>query len=223
MRKLLAASTLLFISGGYALAADAVVDEVVIVEETFNWSGVYVGVQGGYGWGETSLTSPDDPLAPPLDIDLDGGFGGGHLAARRQFDSFTVGAEAEINYSGIDGSTLSSDIKWFGSVNAEVGLPIDRILIYATAGVAFADIDYSFTPDMAAAPIPDRDDSAVGWTAGVGVDYAVTDNVIVGARYRYYDFGDASFAAVEVPPVTYLARDYETDLHTIALKAAYKF
>lgn len=230
MKKLLLGLSLsLFASA--AFAADAVVDEVVVVDEGFNWSGVYVGVQAGYGWGDTIISN--DVAADEIDIDIDGGFGGGHVAARWQFNSFTLGAEAEINYSDVSGSTtltdgllsstFSSDVNWFGSVNAEVGLPFDRILIYATAGIAFADIDYEATTNLFPGFVLSDSDNSVGWTAGFGADYAVTDNIVVGARYRYYDFGDADFSAFQDGQIFVSERTYDTDLHTVSLKAAYKF
>jgi len=223
---LLGLSLSLFASA--AFAADAIVDEVVVVDEGFNWSGVYVGIQGGYGWGETTVTSPGDEI----DIDVDGAFGGGHVGVRWQLDSFTVGAEAEINYADIGGSTtltagvgsatFTSDINWFGSLNAEIGLPMDRTLLYVTAGVAFADIDYGGTSTFIPTVVSDSDTS-VGWTAGFGADYAVTDNIVLGARYRYYDFGDADFSAFQDGQFFISDRSYDTDLHTVSLKAAYKF
>ena len=199
MRICLLAFALLSGTGVPALAAD-VVDDTVIIDDVFNWSGVYVGVQGGYGWGETTLSSPEG-LGPDTSWDADGAFAGAHAAVRWQFDRITLGAEAEINYSDVGGSFTvfmgpafakqETDINWFGSVNAEIGLPMDRVLFYATAGAAFADIDYRFT-GMLPGPVAHTDeDSAVGWTVGAGVDYAVTDNIVVGARYRYYDFGDS--------------------------------
>lgn len=226
----MAAVLAVFTSG--AFAADAAIEDVVVVAEAYNWSGIYVGVQGGYGWGQAEI-EPDEPPFE-YDHDVEGGFGGGHAAVRWQLNNFTIGAEAEINASGIDGSvtriqvgpllqpmptTFGTDIKWFGSLSAELGLPVDRFLLSVTGGVAFADIDYHTNVQFGGTTVFDQTDNAspVGWTAGLGVDYAVTDHWLVGARYRYYDFGDDSFT------INGFETNFKTDLQTVTVKAAYKF
>jgi outer membrane immunogenic protein len=99
MRLFLIASGLLAtISVGPAFAADEMV-EIPVENAGYNWSGVYVGVQGGYGWGQADIVNE----GVAYDADLDGGFGGGHVAALWQFDRFVAGIEGEANYAGLDG------------------------------------------------------------------------------------------------------------------------
>lgn len=216
-----------------AIAADAAVDEVIVIDTLYDWSGVYVGVQGGYGWGDyknTIYVSGNNST----DIDVDGGYGGLHAAARWQLGQLTLGAEAEINYSDINGvgflggstnsgATLDGDIKWFGSVVGEVGLPLERVLLYVSGGAAFADVDY--TTDLLSRPGNTVDsDTPLGWTIGVGADYAMTDHFVIGARYRYYEFDDVFFPDTPAEGGLMLQeRTHDIDMHTISLKAAYKF
>jgi outer membrane immunogenic protein len=65
-----------------------------------------------------------------------------------------------------------------------------------------------------------QSETSVGWTAGGGVDYALTDQFVVGAQYRYYDFGSETFDNL---PGGFADRDQDVDLHTLSLKAGYKF
>ena len=37
------------------------------------------------------------------------------------------------------------------------------------------------------------DDVRGGWTAGAGIDIAVSDNVLIGLEYRHYDFGEETY------------------------------
>jgi outer membrane immunogenic protein len=47
----------------------------------------------------------------------------------------------------------------------------------------------------------------------------VTEQIIVGAQYRYYDFGSDD---IDLPdPFSDITQD--VDLHTVSLKASYKF
>jgi outer membrane immunogenic protein len=46
------------------------------------------------------------------------------------------------------------------------------------------------------APFVNQDGSSTGWTAGVGVDYAVSDSVIARIEYRYTNLATAGFMSV---------------------------
>jgi outer membrane immunogenic protein len=232
MKSLPFASLILLGFAGHAVAADVVTEppppELPVV---FDWTGFYAGVQAGGGWGDVDVAAGGVTTS----YDISGAYGGGHLAARWQINQFTLGAEAEINYAGIDGDALllgpagastglETKINWFGSVNGELGVPFDRFLIYGTAGVAFGHIEQTVSATVPASFLSiEESDTSVGWTAGAGVDYAVTDNIVVGARYRYYDFGTSDFDGATNGIITILPQEVDTKLHTVSLKASYKF
>ncbi|MGX5842803.1 outer membrane protein [Mesorhizobium sp. ArgA1] len=202
-----------------AFAADPMA--VPMTEPGFDWTGYYAGLQAGYGWGQSDITGTEGaPFSSTPDID--GGFVGGHVAGLWQFDQAVLGAEAELNYSSIDGtavsglgSTFGADIKWFGSVNAKAGFAMDRLLVYGVGGVAFAGIE---TSQVAGASFASTRTN-VGWTVGAGVDYALTDKFIVGAQYRYYDFGSEHYDV----PAPFTDRDQDVKLNAVGINLSYKF
>jgi len=215
MRRLTIASAGFLIAlAAPASAADSIA-ELPMTAPGFDWTGYYAGLQGGYGWGRSDMSSTGG--APfSASPDLDGGFIGGHVAGLWQFDQAVLGAQADLNYSSIGGAadlgagdSAGADVKWFGSVDALAGYAMDRVLVYGIGGVAFAGIEAS------------RDSGAdtrtdVGWTLGAGVDYALTDKFVVGAQYRYYDFGSEHF---DIPD----DRDQDVKLHTLGVNLRYKF
>lgn len=219
-RSTLASAGFLILLSGPALAADAGAD-LPMTAPGFDWTGYYAGLQAGYGWGSSDISGTEgEPFA--ASPDLDGGFVGGHVAGLWQFNQAVIGARAELNYSSVDGSALldpgnfvGTDIKWFGSVNAEAGLAVDRWLIYGVGGVAFAGIETS----QDAGPSFAKTRTSAGWTIGAGVDYALSNNMIVGAQYRYYDFGKEHFDV----PDDFLDRDQDVKLHTLGVNFSYKF
>ena len=96
-----------------------------------------------------------------------------------------------------DGSTLAAHTKADiqGSIRGRVGVAFDRVLIFATGGVAFGgfntDVSLS-TFDATGAPFfasASRSNTRVGWTVGGGIEYAITNNWSVRAEYRFTDFG----------------------------------
>ncbi|MDX8493340.1 porin family protein [Mesorhizobium sp. VK22B] len=219
-RLTLASAGFLILLSGPALAADAGAD-LPMTAPGFDWTGYYAGLQAGYGWGSSDISGTEgEPFgASP---DLDGGFVGGHVAGLWQFNQAVIGARAELNYSSMNGSALlepgnsvGTDIKWLGSINAEAGLAVDRWLIYGVGGVAFAGIETSQDAGTSFA----KTRTGTGWTIGAGVDYALSDNIVVGAQYRYYDFGKEHFDV----PDDFSDRDQDVKLHTLGVNFSYKF
>lgn len=186
----------------------------------FDWTGYYAGLQAGYGWGQSDITGTGGGAFSSPDID--GGFVGGHIAGLWQFDQAVIGAEAELNYSSIDGTAepepgnvFGTDIKWFGSMNAKAGYAMNRVLVYGIGGVAFAGVETS----QAAGPAFSNTRTHVGWTVGAGVDYALTDKFVVGAQYRYYDFGSEHYDGSN----GFTDRDQDVKLNTVGINLSYKF
>ncbi len=99
------------------------------------------------------------------------------------------------------------------SIRARVGYAVwDRVMLYGTGGVAFADARVTATDTIlippglgAAAPFANigplsasvgtatETRTLVGWTAGGGADWAVTNNIVLGFLYRHSEFGSKSF------------------------------
>ncbi|TPM20778.1 outer membrane protein [Mesorhizobium sp. B2-3-5] len=218
-RLVIASAGLLAALSVPAFAADQTVD-VPMTAPGFDWTGYYAGLQAGYGWGQSDITGTGGgALSSP---DIDGGFVGGHIAGLWQFDQAVIGAEAELNYSSIDGTAepepgnvFGTDIKWFGSMNAKAGYAMDRVLVYGIGGVAFAGVDTS----QAAGPAFSNTRTNVGWTVGAGVDYALTDKFVVGAQYRYYDFGSEHYDGSN----GFTDRDQDVKLNTVGINLSYKF
>ena len=98
-----------------------------------------------------------------------------------------------------------------------LGYASARLLIYGT-DVAYAIIEPS--RDTGSSGSFSETEDHVGYTLGAGVDYAVTEAVIVGAQYRYYDFGSSDYIPRNV---SFTPRDQDVDLHTISAHVSYKF
>jgi outer membrane immunogenic protein len=146
----------------------------------FTWTGFYAGVNAGWGWRDDDeetvvLTGPGIPagLVGTLQFEDDnGGFvGGGQIGYNFQFGAFVVGAEADIQWAdtgdqdavfvagpGNAGTFLPGEFEgaedWFGTVRLRAGVAFDRVLIYATGGLAYTEDN-------------------TGWTAGGGVEWAL--------------------------------------------------
>ena len=139
-----------------------------------------------------------------------GGFTAGY---NWQVNNAVFGLEGDINYFGFKGSasgsavypccaptnfTINSQVSadWLATIRGRIGfLATPSWLLYATGGVAIADVkgNFSFTDTFAAATESGAiRDTRVGWTAGVGGEYAVGNGWSLKAEYLYVDLGRSS-------------------------------
>jgi outer membrane immunogenic protein len=184
--SLLLAGTSLLALMGTAQAADLLISEPadlpVVVDAAHDWSGFYAGAHVGYGAG--TLTIPDFDF----EEDVDGYFGGVQLGYNVQLDNIVLGVQTDISLADISNpdETPGDSIDWFGSTTIRAGVAVDSFLPYLKAGVAYGA--GTGTNDS----ITDTQ-TFVGWTAGIGAEVAVTDDISLFAEYDYYDFGTATF------------------------------
>ncbi len=181
----------------------------------YNWSGWYVGGQVGYEFGETRHAFTNG--APGGDTQPDGLVGGGHAGILFQHDMLVFGIEGDIEASDVDGtyqnpagatSSGRTNIDLQGSARARVGFATDRFLPYLTAGVSIADVDFRGGP--AGGPCCGFSETAVGITAGAGLEFAFTDFISARVEYRYTNYGRESGPLPPTFPGVRMAVNLET-------------
>jgi outer membrane immunogenic protein len=93
-------------------------------------------------------------------------------------------------------------------------------LFYGTGGLAFADISHIYK-NLVAGSTETTAGVRTGWTAGAGVEVALTQNILVRAEYRYTDFGHYRYDSVVTFPG--LTGQQEPTSSSVRVGAAYKF
>jgi outer membrane immunogenic protein len=68
-------------------------------------------------------------------------------------------------------------------VRGRIGFAADRVLFYGTAGGAFGDVKTGLSG------LTLQSSTKFGWTAGAGVEGALTENWTVKLEYLYVDLG----------------------------------
>jgi outer membrane immunogenic protein len=221
MKKLLISSIAALAIGTPALAADmAVKAPPPAPVPVYSWTGFYIGGNVGYehtksdyttsfGFGNGGFTEASVAFISAVGTGSAsrGGFtGGGQAGYNWQSGNYLLGIEASINglsnsaalnFTGVTpGGTSfalsnSLDPQWIVTVNPRVGIVFDRVLFYATGGLAFLHATYNQTfADLSVGGGGSATSSTTktGWDAGGGVEYALTNNWSVRAEYLYSRF-----------------------------------
>ena len=228
----LAAST---IAGG-AMAADLPSRKMappayVAPAPIFTWTGLYVGVNGG-GWFNNSRITALGGI--PGKLGGGGGLIGGTVGYNWQTAGHVVvGMEADLDYrtkttvTAPFASSSQTNDGYLGTVRGRVGYGFDRALIYVTGGLAYGN---AAAPNaLASLPLAafftrsGQPGLQAGWTAGAGVEFAVTNNWSVKGEYLYADPGSKSIAytnATTLLPATPVERTAD---HIARVGVNYRF
>jgi outer membrane immunogenic protein len=161
----------------------------------FSWTGFYLGINGGYGWGTSDWSSSLSSASPRPK----GALAGLTLGYNLQTGVWVWGLEADVDASWMKGSAVGTGVcagvgceskqSWFGTARGRIGYAFDRWLPYITGGAAFGDIK------MTPAGGPTENKTKVGWTAGIGVEYAFLGAWSAKLEYLYTDLGKATCTA----------------------------
>lgn len=214
MKKFLLASVgLVSIGTVAASAADiprrAAPPPPVVAAPVFSWTGAYVGINGGYGWGTSTFSAPFATGS----FDVSGGLVGGTLGYNYQVGQTVFGVEGDIDWSSIQGSTFcgvtcETRNNWLSTVRGRLGYSFDRFMPYVTGGLAVGDIETNI------AGIGSGRDTKAGWTVGGGVEAVLDGPWTAKVEYLYVDLGRGG---------TVLGSDAEFKSHVVRGGVNYRF
>lgn len=167
-------------------------------EAPFGWTGFYIGINGGYGWGRASWSDPVAGAGSGT-FNTTGALFGGQLGYNWQTGPIVLGIETDADWTNIKGSTAGlggvcvndggglcqTKQDWFGTTRGRIGYAFGRFMPYVTGGVAYGDV-------IASQPTGDATQTKFGWSAGGGVEYALTHNWSAKAEYLHLDLGTAT-------------------------------
>jgi outer membrane immunogenic protein len=200
-----------------AYAADLAVKAPMAVKapplnavEAWNWTGLYIGVNGGAAWNRADFDDLGDGagnanISPAgtrfWSPNAAGGTIGGQIGYNFQSGNIVYGLEADLNW--VDGSTsaiigkptfstvaASTELSWFGTVRGRLGVTFSPTLIYVTGGAAAAHFKDVWSPTFANITEFSSDVTRTGWTVGGGIEHMMTRNWTIKVEGLYADFGN---------------------------------
>ncbi|MFK4725430.1 outer membrane immunogenic protein [Bradyrhizobium niftali] len=209
---LLAAVSLVALSAAApALAADLAARPYTkapaMVAAIYDWSGFYIGINGG--GGSSHATWDFVGVGREGSHDATGGTVGGQIGYRWQSGQWVFGVEGQGNWADFSGDNTSAlfatrnrtKIDAFGLITGQVGYAWNNVLIYVKGGAAVVSDKYEIS-STAGALLASTSDTRWGGTVGAGLEYGFAPNWSVGVEYNHIFLSDkdvtfAGFAGTE--------------------------
>ena len=222
MKRILLAAAALLAATSLSSAADLARRPYAmpVAPPVFNWTGFYLGVNGGYGWVDNDITGVGGTGQ------LKGGFVGGQLGYNWQHPSnWVFGVEADAQWADMkrtDTATMGPAVfsleqrfENFGTFRGRLGYAFNNVLLYGTGGWAFANekgtASIAVPGFFAAASISNF---LSGYAAGAGIEWAFLPNASVKVEYLHLGFDTNNFMGVL--PV-------QTNVDTVRIGVNYAF
>jgi outer membrane immunogenic protein len=178
-----------------------------MVAALYDWSGFYIGINGGGGssrkcW-DLVANAVVSPLGPEGCHDATGGTVGGQIGYRWEVNSWVFGLEGQGNWADFKGSNTSlvlptfsnrSKIDAFGLLTGQIGYAWNTVLLYVKGGAAVTDDKYSTFTIPAGVLSDSANNTRWGGTVGVGLEFAFAQNWSVGVEYDHLFMGTQNVA-----------------------------
>ena len=177
------------------------------VQQVYNWTGFYVGVNGGGAWGSQDPLNIITNRFDSVSEGISGGLFGGTVGAQMQMAHVVMGLEADLDWASIKGSSVitptiggvgpgipfnaSTNITWESTARARVGYASDNVLFYATGGLALLGAKTTLTTPGGAALCGGvlanctGTSRQAGLALGGGLEYGFTPSLSAKIEYLY--------------------------------------
>ena len=209
----------------------------------FDWSGIYIGANGGAGFGDAAWSFP---TADPSFAHAGDGFGthpngalaGGQIGFNRQFGPWLFGlpwlfgVEFTGDWTGLrqtlagptpdfplnSWTTTLTDVE---TITARFGVPLNNWLFYGKAGGATGAISLHA---LSATASYDQTSRALGETFGGGIEYALAPNLFLGVEYDFIRLYPGTFIGTESNgKAISVAAGSPFDVQSILARLSYRF
>ena len=237
-----------------AAAADLPVKAPPVVFATvYDWTGFYIGVHGGGGWGRKeaengAFTVFGFPITASSETTKPSGWLAGGQIGYNFYQSPTpwwfggrvvIGIEAQGSWADLDdtvgcsqtvvgGPTLTADcgskVKSLGSVALRYGTAWDRFYLYSKIGLAWARDEYSVVSTTPGLIASfSADETRWGWMSGTGVEMAMSGNWSIKAEYNYMSMGRERVTFSGTPAGVTFDSDIKQRIHVVKFGINYRF
>jgi len=200
----------------------------------YDWSGFYIGVNGGWGSSRKCWDFVDPVFGGPEGChDATGGTAGGQIGYRWQASSWVFGLEAQGNWADFQGSHISlldptlrnqSRVDAFGLFTGQVGWAANNVLFYVKGGAAVtADRFRQFDVPTGILVASTGDDTRWGASVGAGLEFGFAPNWSAGVEYNHLFMQDRTHTFVDTTGAFFGTDRIRQDVDIVTARINYRF
>ncbi|TPQ31159.1 hypothetical protein C2U70_24825 [Bradyrhizobium guangdongense] len=212
------------------LAARPYTKAPAMVAAIYDWSGFYIGINGGGASARTSWDQTAPLVAGEGSHNATGGTVGGQVGYRMQSGQWVFGVEGQGNWADFSGSNLSAvtgltnrtKIDSFGLITGQVGYAWNNVLVYVKGGAAVVGDKYDV---LTAAGVVAASASETRWggTIGAGLEVGFAPNWSVGVEYNHIFLGDSTKNLTTAAGIVLQSDRIKQDVDMGLVRLNYKF
>jgi outer membrane immunogenic protein len=218
-----------------ASAADLAARPYPMVAPIYDWSGFYIGGNGG--WGNAHNCWDVTPFGGVLFndgcVNRSGGVIGGQVGYRWQANQFVFGLEGQGDWAGLRGSHISlldptlterTKVDGIGLFTGQIGYAWNNVLWYVKGGAAVTSDRFDLL-DVTGNNLASDETTRWGGTVGVGFEYGFTPNWSVGFEYDHLFMGNANetFLVLGHPLFNIALNRISEDIDMVTVRFNYRF
>jgi outer membrane immunogenic protein len=201
----------------------------------YDWTGLYIGGNGGWGSARNCLVFVPASGATIADgcLSKSGGLIGGQIGYRWQMGSVVLGLEAQGDWANLNSShvsilnpvfTTGTKVNGLGLFTGQFGYAGIATLLYMKVGAAVTSNRTFISTTLGGVGLVSTSSTHLGAALGVGFDYAFSPNWTAGIEYDHLFMCDSnnSFSAVN-PIITGALLRVTQDVDMVTLRVNYKF
>jgi outer membrane immunogenic protein len=206
-----------------------------VVIPVYDWSGFYIGGNGGWGesrncWGIVPVAGA---LIPEGCVSKSGGLIGGQLGYRWQMGQAVFGLEAQGDWANLNSShvallapafTVGTKVDGLGLFTGQIGYAWNAALLYLKGGAAVTSNTFFVNSTVGGIGLASASSTRWGGTVGIGGEYGFSPNWTVGIEYDHLFMGDSNNSfSVTNPIVAGALNRISQDVDMVTIRFNYKF
>jgi outer membrane immunogenic protein len=198
-----------------------------------NWTGFFVGAEGGGGWGRDDWSLPFVLGITAARTDISGATAGGVIGYNWQLpNNLVLGVEGNLDWADINGSSTCisnpllncrSKLDSMYTATGRLGYAFGPSLLYVKGGGAWTTDKYRVSTTAGGVLAESGSATRDGWTVGAGFEYMFVPNWSAKIEYDYYDFGSKSTTLVTPGGVSLDTISSKLTVNTVKAGVNYHF